>query len=487
MNILISLLIVCVPVVAQSINGVGSYTISNVKQVVTVADYGAKADSGTTDNTTAINNAISDAAPGAEIVFPCSAGGYYYVSGQILFKSNHSYVGSNSNTGSGCAISSNYTGTATASGAFSFVAADTVAISHLTLTCANSSSPPGTCATFGWSSSTSGGSHDYMEDLWVNGYATKALVYNMGSEEWTVIDPHFFLNGGGATYVLYISLTDDLSACSICVENSMTDVRFYGFHILDETAGTTTHWNVGISNPSTLDISFDGGYLGVQVAPGGVSHGYGFKINSVGGVQIENARVENAIAFMQLTDSFSAGVYGITSIGNTLADGSTTGGTYFCDGTVASTIVNSLFVNDRVDGSETSSFTGVQNVTALEPFTVTYTNWNSGGKLQTSSVVQATGFSTGGTTFSVSSCGTTSSVVGGATAGRFNVGSSCQNPVITMGNSASAPNGWTCRIDDLSSTSTTGVQSASTVTTAAFHFSGTPASGNTASFGCIAY
>ncbi len=88
-----------------------------------------------------------------------------------------------------------------------------------------------------------------------------------------------------------------------------------------------------------------------------------------------------------------------------------------------------------------------------------------------------------GTKFTISGC-TTSSTVGGTSAGQFVSGTTgtC-TPVITLGGQT-APNGWACYATDIS----TGVmipQTATTTTTATF--SGPTTSGNTLTFGCIAY
>jgi len=62
--------------------------------------------------------------------------------------------------------------------------------------------------------------------------------------------------------------------------------------------------------------------------------------------------------------------------------------------------------------------------------------------------LQAAGLMSLGTTFSASGC-TNSARVGGATAGQFTVGQNTAcTIVITMGNSLTAPNGWTCSAYD---------------------------------------
>jgi len=66
----------------------------------------------------------------------------------------------------------------------------------------------------------------------------------------------------------------------------------------------------------------------------------------------------------------------------------------------------------------------------------------------TSGKLQAAGYISKGTAFSASGC-TNSNLTGGATAGSFKVGQNTNcTIVITMGSSATAPNGWICSASD---------------------------------------
>lgn len=87
-----------------------------------------------------------------------------------------------------------------------------------------------------------------------------------------------------------------------------------------------------------------------------------------------------------------------------------------------------------------------------------------------------------GTTFTASGC-STSSLVGGATAGRFASGTTGTCTVtVTMGNSATATNSWSCFASNRT-TANQFRQTAATATTATFE--GTTVSGDVISFGCI--
>jgi hypothetical protein len=88
--------------------------------------------------------------------------------------------------------------------------------------------------------------------------------------------------------------------------------------------------------------------------------------------------------------------------------------------------------------------------------------------------------------FSATGCGTPTSLVGGDTVGRFVAEAVSCTVTITMGNSATAANGWSCWVNDLSTPADKLSQtSASTTTTAVF--TGTVVIGDTINFGCIGY
>jgi hypothetical protein len=98
---------------------------------------------------------------------------------------------------------------------------------------------------------------------------------------------------------------------------------------------------------------------------------------------------------------------------------------------------------------------------------------------------QNPGFASTGTTFTSSGC-RASSRVGGATAGSFESGISGTCTItITMGNSLSAPHGWSCWANDLTTPANAIHQTGGTATTCIL--SGTTTSGDTVNFGSIAY
>lgn len=108
------------------------------------------------------------------------------------------------------------------------------------------------------------------------------------------------------------------------------------------------------------------------------------------------------------------------------------------------------------------------------------------GNANTTGKVQAAGYMSAGTKFTASGCsnGTT---VGGATAGRFASGiTGACTVTITMGNSATAPNGWSCWASDQTTPANIFDQTTGGSTTTAV-ITGTTVSGDTVSFGCVGY
>lgn len=107
---------------------------------------------------------------------------------------------------------------------------------------------------------------------------------------------------------------------------------------------------------------------------------------------------------------------------------------------------------------------------------------NTTGKIKASAHIVA------GTKFTTNNGCTDSATAGGATAGTFTVGSTSCTEVVTMGDSATAPNGWSCTVVDITTLAdaTNPHQTTSTTTTATF-VTGTVVSGDKIQFSCIGY
>jgi hypothetical protein len=106
----------------------------------------------------------------------------------------------------------------------------------------------------------------------------------------------------------------------------------------------------------------------------------------------------------------------------------------------------------------------------------------------TTGKVKASGYMSVGTKFTTNNGCTDSATAGGATAGTFTVGSTSCTEVITMGDSATAPNGWSCTVVDITTLAdvTNPHQTTSNATTATI-VTGTVVSGDKIQFSCIGY
>lgn len=94
------------------------------------------------------------------------------------------------------------------------------------------------------------------------------------------------------------------------------------------------------------------------------------------------------------------------------------------------------------------------------------------------------GYVSGGTTFTVTGCGTATNLKGGVMAGEFTGASTTCNPVVTTG--YTAPNGYACFAQDIT-TNITFRQTGSTTTTATFTSSGTAGATDRITFSCTGY
>ena len=102
--------------------------------------------------------------------------------------------------------------------------------------------------------------------------------------------------------------------------------------------------------------------------------------------------------------------------------------------------------------------------------------------------VKSAAYVSGGSTFAASGCAN-STLVGGATAGTYKsvTGGSC-TVTITMGNSATAPNGWACDAHDLTTVAdANNVTMGTSNTTTANLVEGTVAANDIIAFKCVGY
>jgi hypothetical protein len=110
------------------------------------------------------------------------------------------------------------------------------------------------------------------------------------------------------------------------------------------------------------------------------------------------------------------------------------------------------------------------------------------GCSDTTARLKAAGYISVGTKFTTNNGCTDGTNAGGATAGYFAVGSTSCTEIVTMGNSATAPNGWSCTVVDITTLAdvTNPHQTSSSTTTATF-VTGTVVSGDKIQFSCIGY
>lgn len=116
------------------------------------------------------------------------------------------------------------------------------------------------------------------------------------------------------------------------------------------------------------------------------------------------------------------------------------------------------------------------------------TAFGNGTPGNTTGKLKASGYISVGTKFTTNNGCTDGANVGGATAGEFVVGSTSCTEVITMGDSATAPNGWDCHAYDKTTLAdvTNPHQTTSTTTTATI-VTGTVVSGDHIAFSCMGY
>jgi hypothetical protein len=336
--------------------------------------FGAKAD-GSTDSTVSINSAISLSA-GGKVEFTCAYGKNYLVSGQIVFIGTRDYWGGTVGSGNNCAIYSSFSGT---DAAFLFAGADHFSVHNLVLN-TTSSTAPYTVATFGTTAvGTHNGNHVLLDHVKISGFAQKAIVYSISSEEWTNVDSYFQSNGGGALYVYYTSSSDDLSACSECISGqSNTDIRHYGVHWIDTGGTTLGHITAVITGTVTGDVSIIGGYM-VGENNGSAVFGYAVGVGAVnaGHITIDAVRCEDGIGFW--TALGSTPILNLTMSNNGLTNGSLTGGLYFGNANGLALNNYTEFGNTISPTTLTDNYSGLSNPNIFASYGGTFTSATGGG------------------------------------------------------------------------------------------------------------
>lgn len=288
--------------------GVRSSVASDV--AVNVESYGAVAN-GSTDNSAAINNALAVLKQGQTLWFPCTAGSYYNVKSPINFGSLQ--YKSLAASGPGCYL--NYVGSSPSNYAFSFVGAEAADIRNLDFMTSNSGTCPQTTLLLGRTTSNTQSGQLKFENVRVEGWATKAIVYSIASEEDQWINPTIILNGGGALYGFYTSGSDDLGIGNLPTASNLS-LWMHNFHLYDFSPSIDPSHalivDVGTSS-ATGNHTFRDGYLGS-------TNGTGFQIVSTGSrmiawmaLTIDSNRFENGYQMFNFTGEGSFGNISLTN------------------------------------------------------------------------------------------------------------------------------------------------------------------------------
>lgn len=110
------------------------------------------------------------------------------------------------------------------------------------------------------------------------------------------------------------------------------------------------------------------------------------------------------------------------------------------------------------------------------------TSGDTSGKIKAAALISV------GTKFSTNAGCSEASLVGGATVGQFVLGANSCSVVVTMGNSATAPNGWACSLQDFTTAANVGIrETATNATTATLTFTGVPQVSDVIVFACTGY
>lgn len=127
--------------------------------------------------------------------------------------------------------------------------------------------------------------------------------------------------------------------------------------------------------------------------------------------------------------------------------------------------------------------------TGLSRDAATVIDVGNGTPGDTSGKLKAAAYISVGTKFTTNNgCGETTNLVGGASAGTIHTsGSTSCTTVVTMGNTATAPNGWACFAHDLTTSADYNNPHVSSSATTATILSGTIVSGDIIEFGCVGY
>lgn len=259
--------------------------------------------------------------------------------------------------------------------------ANRVQVDDIQFFTSNSVSPPAVSVAFGRTTATDPFGYHEIHNVQIGGYASRALIYSIGSEQNKFYSLHLYLNGGGAKNMFYTPNSDDYALCS-CPNASNTDLRFYGINFDDFSPDTNGHAGVymgGTNLPqgTSGEITFFGGYISEPnataflVAP---KSGATMSAN----ITVQDVKVENASYFAQVrAGSTGTIVQGLHFLHNGLSSSSAVA---FFSSPSAVVVDASEFIsnNNRLSSSNVSTIGALTGSVIFEPFSVTVTNPFSG-------------------------------------------------------------------------------------------------------------
>ncbi len=208
-----------------------------------------------------------------------------------------------------------YIGSNSAPYAFSFAGAELVDIRNMDFFSTNYGVVPQSVLLLGRLSSNTQSGGFKFNDVRVEGYATKAIVYSIASEENQWLNPTIILNGGGALYAFYTSCSDDFGLHNLATASNLS-LWMQSFHLMDFSSSIDpTHAliaDVG-SSSGAGNHTYRDGYL---ASAGGTA----FEFSSPGtgsiawmALTVDSNRFENGY---QMFDFTGGGSFGDVSLTN---------------------------------------------------------------------------------------------------------------------------------------------------------------------------
>lgn len=270
---------------------------SKMTDVISVEDLGAIAD-GSTDDTTAINAALTWAAAGLgrKITFPCSTGNSYKITAPLNQIPPFTTLEGTNPIRCSITYSPLSAPGATPNTVINLVGSGFVTIENLRFV-TTATYVPSTIVELGRTTGNpNGGGQHIFRNVSILGYATTALMYSISSEVLTADNIYMERDGGGASYGFYTSGIDDLSVCSTCITASNLSMFWKDFAVVDLTTGAFSAFGDQLGG-GTGGHYFRDGYVGLNTNTGSV----GFRLVSGTSAQggpndtfsADNIRIEN--------------------------------------------------------------------------------------------------------------------------------------------------------------------------------------------------